>query len=101
MIRNSSEQAVHNSGSPFIAVNAVAKRSRQLFGGASPLVTNANPEKPAMTAIREIAAGVVQVVPRLLGLSDHADAANRERAVGFFRRHREAQLSPPDLDRVR
>jgi DNA-directed RNA polymerase omega subunit len=61
MIRNSSEQAVHKSGSPFGTVNAIVKRSRQLLGGAPPLVTNANPEKPAMTALREIAAGVVQV----------------------------------------
>ena len=61
IIRNSAEQSVYNSGSPFTAVNAIAKRSRQLLGGAPPLITNANPEKPAMTALREIAAGVVHV----------------------------------------
>lgn len=61
MIRNSSEQAVDKSGSPFGTVNAIVKRSRQLIGGAPPLVMNANPEKPAMTALREIAAGVVHV----------------------------------------
>ena len=86
IIRNSSEQAVYKSGSPFTTVNAIAKRSRQLLGGAPPLVTNANTEKPAMTALREIAAGVVQVSSLLLGQSSERAAVDPERELANSRR---------------
>ena len=78
IIRNSAEQAVHKSGSPFTAVNAIAKRSRQLLGGAPALIMNATPEKPAMTALREIAAGVVQVSSLPSGSSFERSDPERE-----------------------
>lgn len=92
MIRSSSEQAVHESGSPFLAVNAVAKRSRQLLGGAPPLLTNANPEKPAMTAIREIAAGAVHVISHFAAPA--TDVATAERGASLFRPMPKRRLRP-------
>ncbi|MGB8519341.1 MAG: DNA-directed RNA polymerase subunit omega [Candidatus Tumulicola sp.] len=86
IIRNSAEQAVHKSGSPFTAVNAIAKRSRQLLGGAPPLIMNANPEKPAMTALREIASGAVQVSGLPLGPSFVRGSVDPERELAMSRR---------------
>lgn len=51
------------AGNRFAAVGATVKRSRQLVGGAPPLVDGATPDKPAMTAMREIQSGFVGVKP--------------------------------------
>ena len=60
-MRDQTEEAVYQGGSKFGTVNAIAKRSHQLTNGCQPLVGNVNIEKPAMTALREIAAGKVTI----------------------------------------
>ncbi len=55
------------AGGKFSVINAIAKRSRQIVGGAPPLVDDLgrlNRDKPAMTALREIALGRVRILPR-------------------------------------
>jgi len=49
------------AGGKFAAIGATVKRARQLANGAPPLVDDASPDKPAMTAMREIQSGFVQV----------------------------------------
>jgi DNA-directed RNA polymerase omega subunit len=58
-MRDQTEEAVYRGGSKFATINAIAKRAIQLNNGVKPLVSEADVEKPAMTALREIAAGKV------------------------------------------
>jgi DNA-directed RNA polymerase omega subunit len=60
-MRDQTEEAVERGGSRFGTINAIAKRAIHLTNGCQPLVGNVNVEKPAMTALREIAAGKVAV----------------------------------------
>jgi DNA-directed RNA polymerase omega subunit len=59
-----SEAATRNAGSKFALVAAVVARAHQLSMGYPPVIEGLDAiaiEKPAMTAIREIAAGAVEV----------------------------------------
>jgi DNA-directed RNA polymerase omega subunit len=58
------EAAVKAAGSKFALVGAVVTRANQLSAGYPPVIEGLDAiaiEKPAMTAIREIAAGAVEV----------------------------------------
>lgn len=50
-------------GSKFTLVGAIVARAQQLGGGWPPLVTGVEIDKFATTALREIAAGAVEVNP--------------------------------------
>jgi DNA-directed RNA polymerase omega subunit len=55
------ERAVKRVGSKFELVGAIVQRAHQLSQGYPPLVTGVDLDKTATTALREIAAGVVEV----------------------------------------
>jgi DNA-directed RNA polymerase omega subunit len=55
------ERAVERVGSKFELVGAIVQRAHQLSQGYPPLVTGVDLDKTATTALREIAAGVVEV----------------------------------------
>jgi DNA-directed RNA polymerase omega subunit len=55
------QRAVKNAGGRFSLVGAIVKRSHQLSVGHPPLVTGVELDKHTTTALREIAAGAVEV----------------------------------------
>ena len=55
------QRAVEKAGSKFGLVGAIVKRANQLSVGHPPLVTGVELDKHTTTALREIAAGAVEV----------------------------------------
>ncbi len=60
MARVTIEDCIEKVPNRFKLVHAAGRRAKQLFKGAEPLVDSDN--KPAIVALREIAAGVVELV---------------------------------------
>lgn len=58
------ERAAEITGSRFTLIGAIVKRAAQLNVGYPPLVTGVETDKHATTALREIAAGAVEVGKR-------------------------------------
>jgi DNA-directed RNA polymerase subunit omega len=62
MARISAEDCLEYISSPFALVHAAVRRARQLQQGSKPLVQRAG-DKLTVTALREIAAGLIEQVP--------------------------------------
>jgi DNA-directed RNA polymerase subunit omega len=62
MARISAEDCLKHISSPFALVHAAVRRARQLQQGSKPLVQRAG-DKLTVTALREIAAGLIEQIP--------------------------------------
>ena len=62
MARISAEDCLVHISSPFALVHAAVRRARQLQVGSKPLVERPG-EKHTVTALREIAKGLVEQIP--------------------------------------
>lgn len=62
MARISAEDCLKHISSPFALVHAAVRRARQLQQGSKPLVEKTG-EKPTVTALREIAKGLIEEIP--------------------------------------
>ena len=62
MARISAEDCLEHITSPFALVHAAVRRARQLQLGSKPLVEKTG-EKVTVTALREIAAGLIEEIP--------------------------------------
>jgi DNA-directed RNA polymerase omega subunit len=60
-LNRTAERAQAKAGSRFTLVGAIVRRAHQLTEGYPPLVTGVEIDKHATTALREIAAGAVEI----------------------------------------
>lgn len=92
MARISAEDCLQHIDSAFALVHAAVRRARQLQLGSKPLVEKSG-EKPTVTALREIAKGLVEQIP--LADSEHEELL----AVGVTEDEEFSQLlDSPDLN---
>jgi DNA-directed RNA polymerase subunit omega len=92
MARISAEDCLQYISSPFALVHAAVRRARQLQQGSKPLVQRSG-DKFTVTALREIAAGLIEQVP----LSDK-DQESRQ-VIGVSEEEAFDQiLESPDLN---
>ncbi len=92
MARISAEDCLEHITSPFALVHAAVRRARQLQQGSKPLVQKTG-DKLTVTALREIAAGLVEQIPLSEKEQEEIPAAGVSEEEAF-----DQILESPDLN---